>query len=306
VFEEGIRDICETIHAHGGQVYMDGANMNAQVGLTSPAAIGADVCHLNLHKTFCIPHGGGGPGVGPIGVAAHLAPFLPNHPFVASAGPATGPGPVASAPWGSAGILPIPYAYIAMMGREGLTQATQVAILNANYVAARLKDHYPILYVGRNGLVAHECIIDCRGFQASAGVMVEDIAKRLQDYGYHAPTMSWPVAGTLMIEPTESESKAELDRFCAAMIAIRNEIRAIESGRWPKDDNPLKNAPHTADEIAGDAWTHPYTRREAVMPLPWVASGKYWPPVKRVDNVYGDRNLVCTCESIESYAQAAE
>jgi glycine dehydrogenase len=306
VFEEGIREICEIIHAHGGQVYMDGANMNAQVGLTSPAAIGADVCHLNLHKTFCIPHGGGGPGVGPIGVAAHLAPFLPNHPFVASAGPATGPGPVASAPWGSAGILPIPYAYIAMMGREGLRRATQVAILNANYIAARLKDHYPILYVGKNGLVAHECIIDCRGFQASAGVTVEDIAKRLQDYGYHAPTMSWPVAGTLMIEPTESESKAELDRFCAAMIAIRNEIRAIESGRWPKDDNPLKNAPHTAEEIAGDAWTHPYTRREAVMPLPWVASGKYWPPVKRVDNVYGDRNLVCTCESIESYAQAAE
>jgi glycine dehydrogenase len=306
VFEEGIREICDTIHAHGGQVYMDGANMNAQVGLTSPAAIGADVCHLNLHKTFCIPHGGGGPGIGPIGVAAHLAPFLPNHPFVAAAGPATGPGPVASAPWGSAGILPIPYAYIAMMGGAGLTQATQVAILNANYVAARLKDHYPILYVGANGLVAHECIIDCRGFQASAGVMVEDIAKRLQDYGYHAPTMSWPVAGTLMIEPTESESKAELDRFCAAMIAIRDEIRAIESGRWPKDDNPLKNAPHTADEIAGDEWTHPYTRREAAMPLPWVASGKYWPPVKRVDNVYGDRNLVCTCESIESYAQAAE
>jgi glycine dehydrogenase len=306
VFEAGIREICDAIHAHGGQVYMDGANMNAQVGLTSPAAIGADVCHLNLHKTFCIPHGGGGPGVGPIGVAAHLAPFLPNHPFVAAAGPATGPGPVASAPWGSAGILPIPYAYIAMMGRDGLTKATQVAILNANYVAHRLKDHYPILYVGANGLVAHECIIDCRGFQATAGVMVEDIAKRLQDYGYHAPTMSWPVAGTLMIEPTESESKAELDRFCAAMIAIREEIRAIESGRWPKDDNPLKNAPHTAEEIASEAWTHPYSRREAAMPLAWVASAKYWPPVKRVDNVYGDRNLVCTCDSIESYAQAAE
>jgi glycine dehydrogenase len=285
---------------------MDGANMNAQVGLTSPAAIGADVCHLNLHKTFCIPHGGGGPGVGPIGVAAHLAPFLPNHPFVEAAGPSTGPGPVASAPWGSAGILPIPYAYIAMMGREGLTRATQVAILNANYIAARLKDHYPILYVGANGLVAHECIIDCRFFQASAGVMVEDIAKRLQDYGYHAPTMSWPVAGTLMVEPTESESKAELDRFCAAMIAIRDEIRAVESGRWPRDDNPLKNAPHTAEEIASDAWTHPYSRREAAMPLAWVASGKYWPPVKRVDNVHGDRNLVCTCDSIESYAQAAE
>jgi glycine dehydrogenase len=306
VFEEGIREICATIHAHGGQVYMDGANMNAQVGLTSPAAIGADVCHLNLHKTFCIPHGGGGPGVGPIAVAAHLAPFLPNHPFVAAAGPGSGPGPVASAPWGSAGILPIAYAYIAMMGREGLTRATQVAILNANYVAHRLKDHYPILYVGANGLVAHECIIDCRGFQASAGVMVEDIAKRLQDYGYHAPTMSWPVAGTLMIEPTESESKAELDRFCEAMIAIREEIRAVETGRWPRHDNPLKNAPHTADEIAAEAWTHPYSRREAALPLPWVASGKYWPPVKRVDNVYGDRNLVCTCDAIESYAEAAD
>jgi glycine dehydrogenase len=306
VFEEGIAEICAIVHAHGGQVYMDGANMNAQVGLTSPAAIGADVCHLNLHKTFCIPHGGGGPGVGPIGVAAHLAPFLPNHPLVADAGPVTGPGPVASAPWGSAGILPIPYAYIAMMGEVGLREATEVAILNANYIAHRLAAHYPILYRGKDGFVAHECIIDCRGFQATAGVMVEDIAKRLQDYGFHAPTMSWPVAGTLMIEPTESESKAELDRFCDAMISIRNEIRIVEDGGWPQDDNPLKNAPHTAAEVTAEAWAHPYSREVAAMPLPFVAASKYWPPVKRVDNVYGDRNLVCTCEPMDSYAQAAE
>ena len=306
VFEEGIVEICAIVHRHGGQVYMDGANMNAQVGLTSPAAIGADVCHLNLHKTFCIPHGGGGPGVGPIAVAAHLAPFLPNHPLVPEAGPATGPGPVASAPWGSAGILPIPYAHIAMMGEEGLREATEVAILNANYIAHRLKPHYPILYRGAQGFVAHECIIDCRGFQASAGVMVEDIAKRLQDYGFHAPTMSWPVPGTLMIEPTESESKAELDRFCDAMIAIRAEIRAIEERRWPIGDNPLKNAPHTAEEVTAESWPHPYSRQVAAMPLPFVAAAKYWPPVKRVDNVYGDRNLVCTCEPMEAYAEAAE
>ncbi|WP_291297531.1 aminomethyl-transferring glycine dehydrogenase [Elioraea sp.] len=306
VFEEGIAEICAIVHAQGGQVYMDGANMNAQVGLTSPAAIGADVCHLNLHKTFCIPHGGGGPGVGPIGVAAHLAPFLPNHPLVEGAGPATGPGPVASAPWGSAGILPIPYAYIAMMGEAGVREATEVAILNANYIAHRLAPHYPILYRGAEGFVAHECIIDCRGFQASAGVMVEDIAKRLQDYGFHAPTMSWPVAGTLMIEPTESEAKSELDRFCDAMIAIRSEIAAVEERRWPVGDNPLKNAPHTAEEITAETWTHPYSREVAAMPLPFVAAAKYWPPVKRVDNVYGDRNLVCTCEPMESYAEAAE
>jgi len=306
VFEEAITAICAVVHAHGGQVYMDGANMNAQVGLTSPAAIGADVCHLNLHKTFCIPHGGGGPGVGPIAVAAHLAPFLPNHPLVPEAGPATGPGPVASAPWGSAGILPIPYAYIAMMGERGLREATEVAILNANYIAHRLKPHYPILYRGAEGFVAHECIIDCRGFQASAGVMVEDIAKRLQDYGFHAPTMSWPVAGTLMIEPTESESKAELDRFCDAMIAIRAEIRAVEERRWPIGDNPLKNAPHTAAELLAEEWTHPYSREVAAFPLPFVAAAKYWPPVKRVDNVHGDRNLVCTCAPMEAYAQAAE
>jgi glycine dehydrogenase len=306
VFEAQIRDICAIVHAHGGQVYMDGANLNAQVGLTSPASIGADVCHLNLHKTFCIPHGGGGPGVGPIGVAAHLAPHLPNHPLRDDAGPATGVGPVSSAPFGSAMILPISYAYVRMMGAAGLKRATEVAILNANYIAHRLRAHYPILYTGPGGMVAHECIIDCRGFQAEAGVMVEDIAKRLQDFGYHAPTMSWPVAGTLMIEPTESESKAELDRFCDAMIAIRAEIAAIASGKSDRADNPLKHAPHTAREVMADAWTHAYSREQAAFPLPWVAASKYWPPVKRVDNVYGDRNLHCTCAPLESYAQAAE
>jgi glycine dehydrogenase len=303
VFEEGIRDICAIVHQHGGQVYMDGANLNAQVGLTSPGRIGADVCHLNLHKTFCIPHGGGGPGVGPIGVAAHLVPFLPNHPLEPSAGPATGVGPVSAAPWGSAGILPISYAYIALMGGPGLTRASQVAILNANYVAQRLEPHYPVLYKGTAGLVAHECIVDCRAFQATSGVTVEDIAKRLQDFGYHAPTMSFPVAGTLMIEPTESESKAELDRFCAAMIAIREEIRAVEQGNLPRDNNPLKNAPHTAEEVTAEEWTHPYTRQQGALPLPWVVVAKYWPPVKRVDNVYGDRNLICTCGTVESYAE---
>ena len=306
VFEAQIRDICAIVHSRGGQVYMDGANLNAQVGLTSPATIGADVCHLNLHKTFCIPHGGGGPGVGPIGVAAHLAPHLPNHPLREDAGPATGVGPVASAPFGSAMILPISYAYVRMMGAAGLKRATEVAILNANYIAHRLRPHYPILYTGPGGMVAHECIIDCRGFQAEAGVMVEDIAKRLQDFGYHAPTMSWPVAGTLMIEPTESESKAELDRFCDAMIAIRAEIAAIAAGNLDKADNPLKHAPHTAREVMADAWTHAYSREQAAFPLPWVATAKYWPPVKRVDNVYGDRNLHCTCAPLEDYAQAAE
>ncbi|HTC11786.1 MAG TPA: aminomethyl-transferring glycine dehydrogenase [Acetobacteraceae bacterium] len=306
VFEGAIRDICALVHRHGGQVYMDGANMNAQVGLTSPAAIGADVCHLNLHKTFCIPHGGGGPGVGPIGVAAHLAPHLPNHPLRADAGPASGIGPVSAAPFGSALILPISYAYIRMMGAAGLTRATEVAILNANYIASRLRGHYPVLYSGPGGMVAHECIIDCRGFQAEAGVMVEDIAKRLQDFGYHAPTMSWPVAGTLMIEPTESESKAELDRFCEAMIAIRAEIAAIAAGKLDKTDNPLKHAPHTAREVMADVWTHAYPRTQAAFPLPWVLAAKYWPPVKRVDNVYGDRNLACTCAPLEAYAEAAE
>jgi glycine dehydrogenase len=306
VFETSIREICDIVHSRGGQVYMDGANMNAQVGLTSPGLIGADVCHLNLHKTFCIPHGGGGPGVGPIGVAAHLVPHLPNHPLRDDAGPATGFGPVSAAPFGSALILPISYAYIRMMGADGLKRATEVAILSANYIASRLRGHYPILYSGANGMVAHECIIDCRGFQAEAGVMVEDIAKRLQDYGFHAPTMSWPVAGTLMIEPTESESQAELDRFCDAMIAIRAEITAIGAGTLDRNDNPLKQAPHTAREVMADAWKHPYTRAQAAFPLPFVAAHKYWPPVKRVDNVYGDRNLICTCAPLEAYAEAAE
>ena len=306
VFEAAIREICEIVHQRGGQVYMDGANLNAQVGLTSPAVIGADVCHLNLHKTFCIPHGGGGPGVGPIGVAAHLAPFLPNHPLREDAGPATGFGPVSAGPFGSAMILPISYAYIRMMGAAGLKRATEVAILSANYIANRLRGHYPVLYTDPNGMVAHECIIDCRGFPAEAGVMVEDIAKRLMDFGFHAPTMSWPVAGTLMIEPTESESKAELDRFCEAMIAIRAEIAAIAAGKLDKADNPLKHAPHTAAEVMANVWTHGYSREQAAVPLPWVAASKYWPPVKRVDNVYGDRNLVCTCAPLEAYAQAAE
>ena len=306
VFETTISDICQLIHAHGGQVYMDGANMNAQVGLTSPGRIGADVCHLNLHKTFCIPHGGGGPGVGPVCVAEHLVPFLPNHPMRADAGPATSYGSVSAAPYGSALILPISYAYIRMMGGAGLTRATEVAILNANYMAHRLRPYYPILYVRASGMVAHECIIDCRGFGSVSGIQVEDIAKRLQDYGFHAPTMSWPVAGTLMIEPTESESKAEMDRFCDAMIAIHGEITDIEKGTLDKTDNPLKNAPHTAREVTAETWTHAYPRERAAFPLPFVAASKYWPPVKRVDNVYGDRNLICTCAPLEAYAQAAE
>ncbi len=306
VFEENVAEICRLIHERGGQVYMDGANMNAQVGLTSPATIGADVCHLNLHKTFCIPHGGGGPGVGPIGVAAHLLPHLPNHPLRPDAGPATGPGPVAGAPFGSALILTISYAYIRLMGSSGLTRASQVAILSANYMAQRLRAHYPILYVGSSGTVAHECIVDCRRFQAESGVMVEDVAKRLQDFGYHAPTMSWPVAGTLMIEPTESESRAELDRFCDAMIEIRREIGEIATGGLDRSDNPLKNAPHTAREVTAETWTHGYSRERAAFPLAWVAAAKYWPAVKRVDNAYGDRNLFCTCDPLDAHAQAAD
>ncbi len=306
VFEEGIREICELVHRAGGQVYMDGANMNAQLGLTSPAGIGADVCHLNLHKTFCIPHGGGGPGIGPIAVAVHLAPHLPNHPLCAAAGPATGYGPVASAPFGSAMILPISYAYIRMMGAAGLKRASEIAILNANYIATRLRPHYPVLYTGAHGTVAHECILDCRAFQDEAGVSVEDIAKRLQDFGFHAPTMSWPVAGTLMVEPTESETRGELDRFCEAMIAIREEIAAIAAGRFDRRDNPLKNAPHTAAELLADSWQHCYSRGQAAYPRPFVARAKFWPPVKRVDNVYGDRHLVCTCAPLEAYAEAAD
>ncbi|MBK7894920.1 MAG: aminomethyl-transferring glycine dehydrogenase [Anaerolineaceae bacterium] len=299
VFEAAIEEMCQIIHDHGGQVYMDGANMNAQVGLTSPGKIGADVCHLNLHKTFTIPHGGGGPGVGPIGVAAHLAPFLPGHPVVAGVGGEQAIGPVSSAPWGSASILPIPYAYIAMMGDAGLQKATEVAILNANYIAHRLDPHFPVLYKGENGRVAHECIIDLRPLKES--VTVDDVAKRLMDYGFHAPTMSFPVPGTLMIEPTESESKVEVDRFCDAMIQIRQEIAEIEEGRVKHDESVLAHAPHTASVIAGEVWERPYSRETAAFPTDWVRSSKFWPAVARIDNVYGDRNLVCACLPIEAY-----
>jgi glycine dehydrogenase len=297
VFEEEVAEICRVVHQHGGQVYMDGANMNAQVGLTRPAEIGADVCHLNLHKTFCIPHGGGGPGMGPIAVAPQLIPFLPGDPL--GAGDAV--GPVASAPHGSASILLIPWVYIALMGGEGLTRATQVAILNANYMAKRLGPHFPILFKGQSGRVAHEFVIDCRQFEARSGTNVEDIAKRLMDYGFHAPTMSWPVPGTLMVEPTESESKTELDRFCDAMITIREEIRAIEQGKADRADNVLKNAPHTAAALISDDWKHPYSREQAAYPAPWLRESKFWPAVARIDNPWGDRNLVCTCPPISEY-----
>jgi glycine dehydrogenase len=292
VFEEGIGPLCDLVHEAGGQVYLDGANLNAMVGLARPGRFGADVSHLNLHKTFCIPHGGGGPGVGPIGVRSHLAPFLPNHPLVPSAGPATGPGPISAAPWGSAGILPIPWAYIKMMGPDGLRRATEVAILSANYVARRLADHYPVLYTGRKGLVAHECILDLRPLTKATGVTVDDVAKRLVDYGIHAPTMSFPVAGTLMVEPTESEDLAELDRFCEAMIAIRAEA----------DEQPavLRNAPHTAACLVADEWPHPYSREQAAYPVPSLRAAKYWPPVRRIDGGYGDRNLVCSCPPLQA------
>ncbi len=301
IFEEGIRAICDIVHQHGGQVYMDGANMNAMVGLCRPGDIGADVCHLNLHKTFCIPHGGGGPGMGPIAVAAHLAPFLPGHPVVPTGGP-NAIGAVSAAPWGSPLILPISWAYIRMMGSEGLTQATRVAILNANYMAHRLKEHYPVLYAGRAGTVAHECIIDPRPFKNTAGVDATDIAKRLMDYGFHAPTVSFPVAGTLMIEPTESESKDELDRFCDALIAIREEIHDIEEGTLPRHDNPLKNAPHTADMVVSDSWDRPYSRERAAFPAPWTLEHKFWPAVGLVESAAGDRNLICTCPPVEEFA----
>ena len=306
VFEAAIVEICEIIHGHGGQVYFDGANLNALVGLAKPGQFGADVAHLNLHKTFCIPHGGGGPGIGPIGVRAHLAPYLPNHPLVPEAGPETGMGPVATAPWGSAGILPISWAYIALMGGPGLKRATEIAILNANYIAKRLSPHFPVVYTGPGGLVAHECIIDLRALKDSAGVSVDDVAKRLMDYGFHAPTMSWPVAGTLMIEPTESEAKVELDRFCDAMIAIREEIARIENAEWPQDDNPLINAPHTAEMVTAGAWEHAYSRAEAAFPVPALLRSKYWPPVARIDQVYGDRHFVCACPPLEAYQDAAE
>ncbi len=299
VFEETIRSICEIIHEAGGQVYMDGANMNAQVGLTSPGLIGADVCHLNLHKTFCIPHGGGGPGVGPIGVAAQLVPFLPGHSELANVS-----GAVCSAPWGSASINTISWMYIAMMGPAGLTEATEVAILNANYIAKRLAPYFPVLYTGNEGLVAHECIIDVRPLSEASGITVEDVAKRLMDYGFHAPTMSWPVGGTLMIEPTESESKPELDRFCSAMISIHGEIAAVISGDLDANDNPLKHAPHPCEKVCGDDWPHAYTREQAAFPLPYLRQHKFWPSVGRIDNVHGDRNLICTCDSVEAYAEA--
>jgi glycine dehydrogenase len=302
VFEESIREICDVVHEHGGLVYMDGANMNAMVGLCRPGDVGADVCHLNLHKTFCIPHGGGGPGMGPIGVVARLAPFLPGNAVVETGG-AEAEDAVSAAPWGSASILPISMMYIDMMGGEGLTYATKVAILNANYIAARLEPHYPVLYKGAKGRVAHECIIDPRALKGSAGVEVEDISKRLMDYGFHAPTVSFPVAGTLMIEPTESEPKGEIDRFCDALIAIREEVRAIERGTWDRDDNPLKHAPHTMRAVVSDSWPHKYGREEAAFPAPWTRERKFWPAVARVESAYGDRHLVCSCQATDAYAE---
>ncbi|MFD7451614.1 aminomethyl-transferring glycine dehydrogenase [Kitasatospora sp. NPDC059827] len=300
VYETQITDICALVHEAGGQVYVDGANLNALVGLAKPGKFGADVSHLNLHKTFCIPHGGGGPGVGPVAVRAHLAPYLPNHPLQEEAGPATGVGPISAAPWGSAAILPISWAYVRLMGGEGLKHATQVAVLNANYIAKRLAPHFPVLYTGPGGLVAHECIIDLRPLTKETGVTVDDIAKRLIDYGFHAPTMSFPVAGTLMIEPTESEDLHEIDRFCDAMIEIRGEIDKVGSGEWAADDNPLRNAPHTAAVLAGD-WAHGYSRQEAVFPAGVNPADKYWPPVSRIDGAYGDRNLVCSCPPLDEY-----
>jgi glycine dehydrogenase len=300
VFEEQIQEICAVVHAHGGQVYMDGANMNAQVGLCRPGDIGADVCHLNLHKTFCIPHGGGGPGMGPIGVASHLVPFLPGHAVVQMGGEQN-IGAVAAAPWGSASILVISWMYIAMMGADGLTEATKVAILNANYIAKRLESYYPVLYKGKNGLVAHECILDLRSLKKSASIEIDDVAKRLMDYGFHAPTVSWPVAGTIMVEPTESESKEELDRFCDAMIAIRQEIAEIESGKMDAENNVLKNAPHTAESLIVGEWNHPYSREQAAYPAPWTREHKFWPSVGRIDSAYGDRNFVCSCLPMDAY-----
>ncbi|MBD2681017.1 MULTISPECIES: aminomethyl-transferring glycine dehydrogenase [Nostoc] len=304
VFEESIKEICAIVHTYGGQVYMDGANMNAQVGICRPGDIGADVCHLNLHKTFCIPHGGGGPGMGPIGVASHLVPFLPGHPVVTidkSAGKSH-LGAVAAAPWGSASILVISWMYIAMMGTAGLTQATKVAILNANYIAKRLESYYPVLYQGKNGLVAHECILDLRSLKKSAAIEIDDVAKRLIDYGFHAPTVSWPVGGTIMVEPTESESKQELDRFCDALIAIRQEIAEIESGKADIQDNLLKNAPHTAESLLSGEWDHPYSREQAAYPAPWTREHKFWPVVSRIDAAFGDRNFVCSCLPMDAYS----
>jgi glycine dehydrogenase len=289
------------VHDAGGQVYVDGANLNALVGLAKPGTFGADVSHLNLHKTFCIPHGGGGPGVGPVAARAHLAPYLPNHPLQPLAGPSTGPGPVSAAPWGSASILPISWAYVRLMGADGLAAATRAAILAANYVAARLRPHYPVLYTGQGGLVAHECIVDLRAITRATGVTVDDVAKRLIDYGFHAPTMSFPVAGTLMIEPTESESLAELDRFVSAMISIKAEIDRVAAGEWSPDDNPLRNAPHTAAMLTADKWDRPYERELGGYPGATAPTAKYWAPVRRIDGAYGDRNLVCACPPIAAY-----
>ena len=306
VFEPTIREICDIVHAHGGQVYMDGANLNAQVGLCRPGDYGADVCHLNLHKTFCIPHGGGGPGVGPIGVAKHLVKFLPARFSIGNLQSTidNGVGPVAAAPWGSASILTITWMYIRMMGPAGLKRASEVAILNANYIAKRLDPYFPVLFKGKHGLVAHECIVDLRQWR-SAGIEVEDVAKRLMDYGFHAPTVSWPVGGTMMIEPTESEPKHELDRFCDAMISIRAEMQAIADGKQDRQNNLLKNAPHTARQIASDKWDRPYSREQAAFPAPWTRDHKFWPAVARIDNVYGDRNLFCSCPPVEEFEKAA-
>jgi glycine dehydrogenase len=297
VFEEGIKKACEIIHARGGQVYMDGANLNALVGVSAPGEFGADVCHINLHKTFCIPHGGGGPGMGPICCAKHLTPFLPNHPVV-DIGHTHGVGPISAAPWGSASILPISWMYMAMMGGEGLTEATKIAILSANYIAHELEKDYPVLYRGSAGLVAHECILNLNALKTEAGVEVEDVAKRLMDYGFHAPTVSWPVAGTLMVEPTESESKAELDRFITALKMIREEVRKIAKGEFDKTNNPLKQSPHTTAVVVSDTWDRPYSRELAAFPAPWTKENKFWPAVGRIDGVYGDRNLFCSCDAL--------
>jgi glycine dehydrogenase len=305
VFEEKITEICELIHNNGGQVYMDGANLNALVGVAKPGKFGPDVCHINLHKTFCIPHGGGGPGMGPIACKKHLEKYLPNHSVIKDCGPATGMGAVSAAPWGSSSILSISWMYIKMMGSEGLKKASQVAILNANYVAHKLKEAFPILYKGKNGNVAHECIIDIRKIKSETGITEEDIAKRLIDFGFHAPTMSWPVAGTMMIEPTESEGLDEINRFCNTLIKIKQEIDKIQSGHFDKVDNPLKNAPHTHVEVAANKWDHKYEREEAAYPSEILKTTKYWPPVARVDNVYGDKNLFCTCPSIDEYKDTA-
>jgi glycine cleavage system P protein (glycine dehydrogenase) len=301
VYEESVTEVCRIVHEHGGQVYVDGANLNALLGLAKPGEFGGDVSHLNLHKTFCIPHGGGGPGVGPVAVAAHLAPYLPNHPLLDVAGPDSGVGPISAAPFGSAGVLAISWAYIRMMGADGLTDATKAAVLTANYVAKRLGEHYPVLYSGENGLVAHECILDVRPITKATGITVDDVAKRLIDYGFHAPTMSFPVAGTLMVEPTESEDLGEIDRFCDAMIAIKAEIDRVGSGEWSPEDSPLRNAPHTTRALI-EKWERPYERELGVFPA-GQDPDKYWPPVARIDQAYGDRNLVCSCPPIEAFAE---